>query len=69
MDEQELMCTSHIRPVTLADGDVWIRHKDGGYCDSEQFAIETLTRSQVMALLLVARGERLMARTVTPRSG
>lgn len=69
MDEQKLMCASHRQLVTLAEGDVWICHQGGGYCDSEYFRIDPLTRSQVMALLLVARGERLTARTVTPRPG
>jgi hypothetical protein len=58
MDERTLMCTSHIQPVGFADGDVTIRHQEGGYCDSEQFTVETLTRGQVMALLLLARGEK-----------
>jgi len=59
------MCSHHDLPVVLADGDVWIRHRDGGYCDSQQFTIGSLTRGQVMALLLVDRGEKLMAATVT----
>jgi len=63
MDDEPdgIMCTAHIRPVGLAPGDVLICHQDdGSYCRSEQFAVETLTRGQVMNLLMLARGERMI---------
>ena len=62
-DEREgLICASHQRPVTLDDS-VFIRHENGGYCDSGQFTARTLTRGQVMALLILARGEALVSRS------
>ncbi len=58
MNEQDgqLICAGHQRPVTL-DNRVFIRHEDGGYCDSTQFeAVPALTREQAMGLLIYARG-------------
>jgi hypothetical protein len=54
-----LMCSSHQKPITLDPG-TWIRHKDGGYCNSEQFTAGTLTRAQAMGLLILTRGQEIL---------
>ena len=64
----QFTCVSHQKPVALAEKDVWIRHQGGGYCDSLQFTAETLTRAQVMGLLLLARGQQVMGGLQQPPS-
>jgi hypothetical protein len=55
-----ITCARHRLPVQLISRDAVIRHADGGYCDSQEFAIANLDRAQVMILLITERGQQLM---------
>jgi hypothetical protein len=55
-----ISCTEHHELVSLAKGDPLICHQDGSYCRSQQFTVDTLSRPQAMALLIMAKGWQII---------